>query len=211
MGIFNAFKKRKNINRCQTCQPTSTVRSGDFITNNLSDSQKTVDDLPWGWISQNQDFIGKIEKEYSYFLHAWIDSTKKSPRELYSALKSFVFYMEEVKKICASKDKYFEFWFNNILTSAGYLETRKKELDDLTVNVNQLQKNYEHKNMVLSTLKDDLWNLLYENESVLQTDLYKHFDECVKSDIHSILYDWSQEGKISRVKSGRTYKITKLR
>lgn len=65
--------------------------------------KKTVDDLPWGWISQNQDFIGKIEKEYSYFLHAWIDSTKKSPRELYSALKSFVFYMEEVKKFVPQK------------------------------------------------------------------------------------------------------------
>lgn len=175
------------------------------------DTEESEDDLPWGWVTKNREFIEKINKEYSYFLNVWIESQNKSPRELYSALKSFVRYLEDAQKLCKHKGKYFELWFNEYLTGKDYLTIRQKELAELSGKWIELQKEYELKQRLLPTLHDQLWNLLITNQSMLQTDLYKHFDDCVKSDIHSILYDWSQEGKISRVKSGRTYKITKLR
>ena len=171
------------------------------------DTEESEDDLPWGWFGKNEEFINKIDAEYSHFLHTWIESRNKSPKELYSALKSFVRYLEDTQKLCKSKGKYFELWFNEYLTGKDYLTIRQKELAELSGKWIELQKEYELKQRLLPTLHDQLWNLLITNQSMLQTDLYKHFDDCIKSDIQSILYTWDKSGKIIRIKNGRTYLI----
>ena len=89
-------------------------------------------ELPWGWVTRNKEFCDKISGEYSYFLDAWIESRHKSQMEQYSALKSFVVYLEDVEKLCKSKGECFDFWFREILTSKGYMEKRKKELEEIT-------------------------------------------------------------------------------
>ena len=171
------------------------------------DTEESEDDLPWGWFGKNEEFINKIDAEYSHFLHTWIESQNKSPRELYSALKSFVRYMECVQKLCKRKGKYFERWFDAFLTGDGYLEERQKELNELSDTWLDLQKKYEAKQEKLSHLDDDLWNLLALNESILQTDVYKNFDSDLKQDIQSKLYCWDKSGKIIRIKNGNTYLI----
>lgn len=171
------------------------------------DTEESEDDLPCGWVTKNREFIEKMNKEYSYFLNVWIESQNKSPRELYSTLKSFVQYLEDTQKICKRKGKYFELWFNEYLAGKDYLTIRQKELAELSGKWIELQKEYELKQRLLPTLHDQLWNLLITNQSMLQTDLYKHFDDCVKSDIQSILYTWDKSGKIIRIKNGRTYLI----
>ena len=85
-------------------------------------------ELPWGWLYRNKEFVDNIQKEYTYFLERWIASREKTPKEQYAALKSFVLFMEDVEKLCKSKGECFEFWFNEILTGKGYLEKRRKEL-----------------------------------------------------------------------------------
>ena len=88
-------------------------------------------ELPWGWVTRNKEFCDKINDEYSYLLNAWIKSRNKPQIEHYSALKSFVVYLEDVEKLCKSKGECFDFWFREILTGKGYVETRKKELEEL--------------------------------------------------------------------------------
>lgn len=144
MGLFNS-KKKKN---------TKDEGLLGFIKKNLKDPSdenvlkaleaiaKPDDDLdhltpegelPWGWLSHTKEFRGTIENEYSYFLNNWISSRQKDvdPLRKYEALKSFVLYLEDVEKLCKSKGECFEFWFDEILTSPGYLEKRKQELHAL--------------------------------------------------------------------------------
>lgn len=92
-------------------------------------------ELPWGWVTRNKEFCERIQGEYSYFLNAWVQSRYKTPLEQYSALKSFVVYLEDVEKLCKSKGECFDFWFREILTSKGYMEKRKKELEKLTASL----------------------------------------------------------------------------
>lgn len=103
-------------------------------------------ELPWGWHTHTKEFTNKVNNEYSYFLNMWIEARNKSPKELYEALKSFVLYLEDVEKLCKSKGECFEFWFREILTGKGYVEKRKKELEELTANFDKLQANYEKRN-----------------------------------------------------------------
>lgn len=208
MGFFNIFKKKRQITKSSN-EPSISIKI-EFDDESTLDDLNTVDsdnDLPWGWVTKNREFTDKINKEYSYFLNIWIESRNKSPRELYSALKSFVQYLEDTQKLCKSKGKYFELWFNEYLTGRDYLTTRQKELSELSGKWIELQKEYELRQKVLPTLHDQMWTLLMTNQSMLQTDLYKHFDDCVKSDIQSILYTWDKSGKIIRTKNGRTYLI----
>lgn len=183
--------------------------NGEPVSNlNDTEEPENEDDFPWGWFTENKGFTDQIKREYSHYLHTWVDSCNKSPRELYSSLKSFVRYMKDVQKLCKRKGKYFELWFDKVLTGKGYLETRQKELDDLSEKWVDLQKAYEIKEEKLTHLDDDIWNLLTLNGSMLQTDIYKNFDSNLKQDIQEKLYIWSISGKISRVKEGRTYRVS---
>ena len=152
--------KKKAAQKERTAKSEPNILSGqgliDFISSNLEKpTQENVlkaldrigkpdDDLehltkdgelPWGWHSQNKEFTEKINAEYSFFLNLWLDSRSKSPKEQYSALKSFVTYLEDLEKLCKAKGECFEFWFYEILSSKPYIEKRKKELQELTTNL----------------------------------------------------------------------------
>lgn len=217
MGLFNFRKKKSeklsehNLKDIATTLATQNIISVPKDNNHNTFGEpldKLVNgDLPWGWVSHNRSFTDKISKEYSYFLQAWVDSKSKSPKELYSALKSFVLYMEDVEKICKEKGECFEFWFNEILTGKGYLKQRKQELKQLSSNLEGTQKDFEKKKQLLSGLEVSLLNVLQTNDGILQKDIYNHFDPLIKSEIQSLLYEWDKVGKIKRVKLGNTYKI----
>jgi len=222
VGIFKLFKKKsktpKDLSKSENLEDiTNTLLENNMISVPKDDNHNTfggsldklVDgDLPWGWVAHKKDFIEPIEKEYSYFLQSWLDARNGSPKELYSALKSFVRYMEDVKRLCSSKGKNFECWCNTILIKDEYFNIRKEELEDLSTKWAEMQKEYELKQKLLSTLPDDLMDFLNDNNGILQSDVYKHFRPVVKSEIQSLLYEWGETGKIKKEKSGRSYKIT---
>ena len=112
MGFLNFFKKKELF---------------EDDLNHLDENGE----LPWGWIYANKSFLDKVETEYSYFLHLWIDARTKSPKEIMSALKSFVIYLNDLEKVCQKKGECFDFWFHNILTTNEYMSQRQKELQEL--------------------------------------------------------------------------------
>lgn len=153
MGLLDLFKKKEVAQPSENVDIFSSKGLIGFIKSNLENPTdenvlkvldnlaKPADDLehlnengelPWGWHTHNKAFTEKINNEYSYFLNMWLDSQKQEPQKQYEALKSFVLYMEDVEKLCKSKGECFEFWFNEILTSPGYLEQRKEELKNLS-------------------------------------------------------------------------------
>lgn len=125
MGLFDFFKKTTPVTNQQ---PQATTAATERLTPD--------GELPWGWVARNKYFCDKITSEFSYFLNAWIESQRKTPIEQYSALKSFVVYLEDVEKLCKSKGECFDFWFREILTSKDYMEKRRKELEELTAKLN---------------------------------------------------------------------------
>lgn len=174
---------------------------------NLTDVEylKKYNELPFGWIYRNRGFIEKITGEFSYFLNMWIDARKKSPKELYPALKSFVTFIEDAESLCKSKGECFEFWFYVIIASKYYISERKQELNDLSANLEHLQKQYEEKTSLLIGLDDEIIRSLQENDGILQADFIKMFDKYIQSEVSSKLYFMAKSGEIERIKSGRSY------
>lgn len=199
MGFFN-FKKKKQ-----------TVNSFGQRLDKLTEEG----DLPWGWVSKNKCFVDKITNEYSYFLNLWLDGTKKSPKDQYAPLKSFVLYLEDVENLCVSKGECFELWFYECIASKDYIQKRKKELEELVANMDILQKEYElktqkekEKQRKTIEMKSAVILLLKENDGVLQSDFWKFFDdEICRAAASDIVYSLLKEGKIERTKSGRSYTL----
>lgn len=131
MGLFNFTKKKAPVKK----QKTKATMTKTNCFGERYDRLTPEGELPWGWVTQNKKFCDRITREFSYFLNAWSKSKNKTPMEQYSALKSFVVYIEDAEKLCKSKGECFEFWFREILTGKGYVKKRKKELEELKANI----------------------------------------------------------------------------
>ena len=99
------------------------------------------------------------------------------------------------------------------MASKDYIEQRKRELDELTANFDELQKKYEadqkreqEKQEKIATMKSDVIILLKENDGILQSDFWKLFDDEISRDAaKDIVYALVKQGEIERTKSGRSY------
>lgn len=207
MGLFDFLKKYKNENVDITRFDIVVKTGAKPVSKPSVDMEHLTDEgeLPWGWIMHNKEFTGKIGSEYTHFLNSWLDARKKSPKELYPALKSFVLYLEDAEKLCKSKGECFEFWFYGLIASKEYIEKRKNELEILEADFESLQSEYCIKQNLLIGLEETIMQKLIENDGILQSDFIKLFDPLVKSEISEILYFWDKKGKIIRQKSGRSY------
>ena len=137
----------------------------------------------------------------------WLESMDKSPKELYGSLKSFVMYLDDVEKLCKAKGECFDLWFREHLTGKGYVEKRKKELEELTANFDELQANYNRRCSQLSDIDSRIVNVLIDNPGILQSVFVKMFDPLVQNDVREKLYFMEKSGKLERTKSGRSYTL----
>ena len=134
---FNIFSKNGLVDYIKTNLKNPTNENVLKVLDNLSKPAKDLEhldengELPFGWHSQNKDFIEKTNNEYSFFLNNWLDSKHAEPKKQYESLKSFVTYLEDLEKLCKSKGECFEFWFYEILTTPDYIQKRKEELKKL--------------------------------------------------------------------------------
>lgn len=153
MGIFDFLKKIAGTTN-EAPKPTNEKTSRGIIeTAEKNGTPLPTDfehltkdgDLPFGWVYRNNGFTSKIGGEYTHFLNTWLEARNNSPKELYSALKSFVLYLDDAGELCKSKGECYELWFYEYLTSRDYIAKRKKELEELTANFDDYQKKYENK------------------------------------------------------------------
>lgn len=196
MGLFDFLKKKATVEKQQ---PQATKVEKERLT--------PEGELPWGWVTRNKEFCDRIQGEFLYFLHTWLEAKNKAPMERYSALKSFVVYLEDVEMLCKSKDECFEFWFREILTGKDYVEIRKKELEELTANLDKLQADYNKRNNELSDLDNRIINMLICNPGILQSEFVKRFDPLIQNDVREKLYSLEKAGKLEKTKSGRSYTL----
>ena len=171
----------------------------------LFNIKKNNEKIPWGWFNLNKGFIDKIQGEYSYFLNNWLNSRKEAPQKQYGALKSFVLYMEDARKLCYSKGEYFAFWFSSTIASDDYILKRKEELNELEQNFNSIYSEWKTKQKELPHLEEKILKQLKQNEGILQSDFVKMFDSAIHNEVKEKLYFMDKNGQISRTKSGRSY------
>lgn len=195
MSLLNLFKKEKTTQKESETFTTEPIKDLDHLNEN--------GELPWGWLYKNKAFTDKINNEYSYFLDMWLNTRNMSPKEHYPALKSFVLYLEDSEKICKAQGECFEFWFYELIASKDYIAERKKELDELTANLDSLQEIYEK----TLNIKSTVIILLKENDGILQSEFKKLFDDVYQTAVSNALYELQKEGKIEKIKSGRSYNL----
>lgn len=187
VGLFDLFGKKKQTNYM------------DEDLNHLTPEGE----LPWGWFAANKKFTQRVESEYHRFSDEYAESKKQSPLSEYAALKSLVLYMEDVKRICASKGECFVEWASVLVANPVVLDSCKERLQYLEENMDDLLK---HEQMI-KRLKTDLLHIITEEPGVIQSELYKRFDASMKNHISNELYMMETHGAIIREKSGRSYKL----
>ena len=178
------------------------------LPNTNSENGDDEDIFPWGWFYQNKDFTDRISAEYSYFLKKWVDSKQKDVRTQYSALKSFVIYLQDAEKLCKSKGDLFYTWFTEILTTPSYLDMRKEELRIFQSELNQRLVDEKEYNEAMDGIDEKLIQIIKKSPGILQKDVYAFFPPLVKKEIQSVLYQLDEIGLIQREKAGNTYKLT---
>jgi hypothetical protein len=188
MGIFDFLKGKNN-----TASPAPTAPK----------QNENKDELPFGWIAENQAFVDYTQTHYDYFLKMWLDNRNKSPIEYYQALKSFVMFLRDAEKLCKAKGKYFEIWFYGIIASPEYIAKREKELEDFVSKRDELEWVHEKKQQLRPTIIE----LIKENDGIMQSELKNMFDEKLQGEVSDILYEMSKSGEVERVKTGRSYKL----
>lgn len=87
-------------------------------------------ELPWGWTTRNATFTQPISDTQSYYLHQWIFSPDNT-KEKYYALKSYITFLNDSKKLCEANGECAAKWFTDIIANDEYFEWRNKELEDL--------------------------------------------------------------------------------
>lgn len=122
----------------------------------------------------------------------------------------------EIKACCESlgkpyKDYFSETWehgHNSRCDDFCYITRYEEQLAQLRQNYDALK---ERDNVYMQNVKDlkpRVMQCIRENPGILQSELYKQFDDTVKADIQEILYFASKDGAVIRQKSGRTYSLT---
>ena len=225
MGLFS-FGKKKQVDKAmqeledaQDLGEMARVLSENKIISTPKDNNYNVfgerldcltpeGELPWGWIYANTDFTERITSEYKYFLDAWYDIRNKDVIKEYGALKSLVIYLEDAKKLCASKGECFEKWFDDLIASQDRIDkykTRQKYIEDNVDGLLEVEKrNREIVQTILPRLKYTLIEIIKNEPNIIQSELYKRFVPDIKPHISSELYYMEKNGLICREKSGKS-------
>lgn len=161
--------------------------------------------IPYGWYYANREFTKEVQDHYDYFLNEYINAKKeeKGIHAVRSALKSFIVYMEDVERICASKGECFVEWSKLSICNEASMESYRNDLKKIEDNLEELIK----KENLLKWLKPELLKIVHEEPGIYQPDIYKKFDVGLKPEVSNQLYLLYAKGLITREKSGRSYKL----
>ena len=131
-----------------------------------------------------------------------------------SLLECKIAAYNDLRQFCIScgRKKYFDdewgkpLW--NMPDGTTYITPTIDRLNYLKENYQRLKQRENVRLAVLPTLDAKLLAFIDKNQPILQTDIYKAFDDSVKEDIKERLYFWDKGGQISRVKHGSTYIVS---
>lgn len=189
-----------------------------IIKDALTTKKETLDhlgedgELPWGWAYHYKDFTEAADKEVKFFYDEYYKHRYGDPRKKYAAIKSLLLYFDDAKKVYAKKGECFLFWFENWWATEDEVKRLTEELKYLEEHMDELEKEYKRQqyinNILIPDIKIKAIQIIKDNPGILQTEVYGHFEAKHKTFVQDALYQLAKEGKITREKQGRTYKLT---
>jgi len=213
MGLFDFLKKDKNVEKLFYPVAQSAVKEGKTVkeymkshdVNSLNEPlDKLIDgELPWGWYSSHCEEL----KEWEQKLPEYATAHKSSEIDKrIQTLKEMILHYESFRSYCYSKNECYQKYFsdrwehchNSENPDFEYISLYRDELNTLLKNYNSLKELEIRKSYNMQGLEDKLQRLITEESGILQKDIYKEFDNSVKSDIQHLLYEWNNAGKIVR-------------
>lgn len=167
-------------------------------------------ELPFGWYTQNQDFIAPRDKKL-YELRKNALTAKDVDSEL-AGLKALIAYTIEYREECIRRGVLFEKYFDE--TFMIHNGKRVNEINEWKNRISEIEDNYldikEAEDAVKQaegTMREDLIRLITENPGILQKELYSHFNKHVKQVLLDNLYQLQTEGILRKEKSGNSNKL----
>lgn len=208
IAIFNLFKRHK--------KPEYKVEMHAFENGRevkLKPDSSAPDELP---DFKELKFINTKIKPYEDIMvgFAVALNDKHSIDDEIKLLECKISAFEDLKTFCISNGfgSYFaDAWgkpLRNMPEGTTYITKSVERLQYLKDNYLSLKNKESIRNAALPLLDADLFSFIVKNQPVLQTAIYKAFDEALKEDIKERLYFWDKEGRISRAKHGSTYMIS---
>ncbi|MDO4487307.1 MAG: hypothetical protein Q4C46_12085 [Bacillota bacterium] len=197
MGIFDKFKKSNTVNN----------------TNSLGeDLEHLIDgELPWGWVAHKSSFIKPRDEEMidTHVKACNAESVEEEKKLLERFLELFYAYKNECEQMGECYVKYFsdmhEHCHNSSSSDFSINELAEQRLAYINEHYDELIKKENHKRECLTNLDVSVWNELWNNPDIIQSNLIKLFDPIVKNEVASLLYEWDKSGRIIREKKGRSY------
>ena len=108
-------------------------------------------------------------------------------------------------------DIYFNDLWENSLSESGApiseIDNIKKLLQDLKYNYYEKKAEFEENKKVITDMENKLIEIISSNPGIRQSEIYEMFEEQFKNDIRLILFHWSREKRISRLRSLNTYRL----
>lgn len=208
---FNPLDANDTIRWIKEQKPDATDQD---ILNFFTEMAKPADDLdhldedgelPWGWHTANKEFTDKISKEFNYYLNNWIKAKESgNPKEYKSTLKSLITYIEDCQSMCKAKGETYEYWYEGI-ANHEYISRLKNDLKELEADFDRRVDVYDYMNKIPS-FKEAIIETIRNNDGILQKDLPSFFmaEPEVKMKVLDALYELTKDGKVEKVKQGRT-------
>ena len=173
--------------------------------------------IPVGWLIAHSD-IKEMDNHLGHLINRYVyyRDNNGSVDDKIASINDVISYLEEYKDYCYTKNecyiKYYSSQYEHCHNSQNkdfpLIANYKEFLKKLTDNYDDLKT----EEVLLKTLPEALLNYIKcESDGVLQKDIYKAFDKVRKCHIQDLLYQWNNNGLITKVKEGNSYRIYYLR
>lgn len=178
--------------------------------------------IPVDWYWARRDFTSAWDKKL-YELSDRVREAKSIDEEI-ELLKAEIAFYYEYQNECKSRGEcYFKYFsdmhmhchnsrnpdFEYIASSEARLKYLQENYDKAVKEAKEEKEREERKqNLLVSiNLEGELEKILKADPGILQSEVYKLFDSLLKDEVSKTLYYLAKDGKISREKSGRSYKL----
>lgn len=224
IGLFKIFKEQKKKAIIKQFESTNdlgkmakTLAENNIISTPKDDNHNTFGDsldhldsdgeLPFGWITHKQEFIKPLEIEFEHFRSNWVNSFNTNYHNEYSALKSFLIYINDCQKLCDSKGECYSFWCSEYLVGQKFKERLKNDLKNLEEHKDEILYVEKIKAEYLPNLSNTILEILKNEPGILQSDLWKKFDIAIKSNVLETISQMESQNLIVKKKSGKSYAL----
>lgn len=213
MGLFDwLFGKKKKTVQYQSSPVQKPAPQRSPQTNSLGQRMDRLTPegrIPTGWLNANSKFLDQQDDIIGEKAILVRDSVYTEER--LAAYREYFATVTEVGELCKKTGvAHYEWFCKYVIGSPDYeyhvaaYQQLKIDAPKLMERERYLKELYE---VIIPKLKTELLQIIKDEPGVIQSNLYKRFPVDKKDYVSKTLYYMAKDGKITREKSGRTYKL----